>query len=130
MAERAVNEVAGMASASGRGSVVMSLVLAIILAGSVVAGAWQLQGTVSLGLLITGAGLAVAGLLAIFAYMAGFIRIDRQNQTRAFFDGLTDAIGDACVVIDSKSRAVYGNAPFLQLASKAGVSRLVGFDLL
>ena len=62
--------------------------------------------------------------------MGGLIRFDRQNQTRAFFDGLTDAIGDACVVTDGKSRAVYGNAPFLQLASAAGVNRLVGFDLL
>ena len=82
------------------------------------------------GLLITGAVLALAGLFAIFAFMAGLVRFDRQNQTRAFFDGLTDAIGDACVVTDSKSRAIYGNAPFLQLTAAAGVSRLVGFDLL
>jgi two-component system cell cycle sensor histidine kinase/response regulator CckA len=130
MAERGGNEVAGMASASGRGSAVWSLALAIILAGAVGAAVWQLQSAVSLGLLIAGAVLAFAGLFAIFAYMAGFIRFDRQNQTRAFFDGLTDAIGDACVVMDGKSRAVYGNAPFLQLASAAGVKRLVGFDLL
>ncbi len=121
---------AGMASASGRGSVVMSLALAVILAGAVGAGVWQLQDAVSRGLLFTGAALALAGLFAIFAFMAGFIRFDRQNQTRAFFDSLTDAIGDACVVMDAKSRAVYGNAPFLQLASAAGVKRLVGFDLL
>ena len=119
-----------MASASGRGATVWSLALAIILAGAVGAAVWQLQDAVSLGLLIAGAALAFAGLFAIFAYMAGFIRFDRQNQTRDFFDGLTDAIGDACVVMDSKSRAVYGNAPFLQLASAAGVKRLVGFDLL
>ena len=119
-----------MASASGRGAAVWSLALAIILAGAVGAAVWQLQDAVSLELLIAGAALAFVGLFAIFAYMAGFIRFDRQNQTRAFFDGLTDAIGDACVVMDSKSRAVYGNAPFLQLASAAGVSRLVGFDLL
>ena len=34
------------------------------------------------------------------------------------------------MVTDGKSRAIYGNAPFLQLASAAGVNRLVGFDLL
>jgi hypothetical protein len=58
--------------------------LAIILAGAVGAAVWQLQSAVSLGLLITGAVLSFAGLFAIFAYMAGFIRFDRQNQTRAF----------------------------------------------
>jgi two-component system cell cycle sensor histidine kinase/response regulator CckA len=130
MAERGGNEVAGMASASGRGSAAAALVLAVVLAGAVTFTTWQLSAIKSLGILVAGAVLAFIGLLAIFAYMAGFIRIDRQNQTRAFFDGLSDAIGDACVVMDSKSRAVYGNAHFLQLASKAGVSRLVGFDLL
>ncbi|MGB9140833.1 MAG: response regulator [Aestuariivirga sp.] len=130
MAERGGNEVAGMASASGRGSVVLSLSLAVIVAVGVLAAVWQLQDAVSFGLLVTGAVLAFAGLFALLAFMAGLIRFDRQNQTRTFFDGLTDAIGDACVVMDGKSRAVYGNAPFLQLAASAGVSRLVGFDLL
>ena len=130
MAERGGNEVAGMASASGRGAAAAVLALAVILAGAVTFATWQLSAIKSLGLLVAGAVLAFIGLLAIFSFMAGFIRIDRQNQTRAFFDGLTDAIGDACVVMDGKSRAVYGNAHFLQLASKAGVSRLVGFDLL
>ena len=82
------------------------------------------------GFSITGAVLALAGLFSIFAFMAGLVRFDRQNQTRTFFDGLTDAIGDACVVTDGKSRAIYGNAPFLKLTAAAGVGRLVGFDLL
>jgi two-component system cell cycle sensor histidine kinase/response regulator CckA len=130
MAERGGNEVAGMASVSGRGAAAAALALAVVLAGAVTFATWQLSAIKSLGLLVAGAVLAFIGLLAIFSFMAGFIRVDRQNQTRAFFDGLTDAIGDACVVMDGKSRAVYGNAHFLQLASKAGVSRLVGFDLL
>jgi len=130
MAERGGNEVAGMASASGRVSIALSLGLAALLAVAVGAGVWQLQDQVSRGLLITGAVLAFVGLFALFGFMGGLIRFDRQNQTRAFFDGLTDAIGDACVVTDGKSRAVYGNAPFLKLASDAGVNRLVGFDLL
>ena len=106
MAERGGNEVAGMASASGRGSVVLSLSLATILAGAVGAAVWQLQDAVSLGLLIAGAVLAFAGLFAIFGFMAGLMRFDRQNQTRAFFDGLTDAIGDACVVTDKVARGL------------------------
>ena len=130
MAERGGNEVAGMASASGRVSVVLSFSLAALLASAVGAAVWQLQDAVSRGLLYTGAVLALAGLFAIFAFMAGLVRFDRQNQTRVFFDGLTDAIGDACVVTDNKSRAIYGNAPFLKLTAAAGVGRLVGFDLL
>jgi two-component system cell cycle sensor histidine kinase/response regulator CckA len=49
---------------------------------------------------------------------------------RQFYDALADALGDPAVIVDSKGRAVYANAPFLKLASKAGVSRLVGFDVL
>ena len=130
MAEREGNEVAGMVSASGRGSAVLALALAALLAGTVIYAAWNLNAAVSFGLLVAGAGLAFAGLFAIFGFIAGLIRIDRQNQLRAFFEGLADAMGDACVVTDAKSRAVYGNASFLQLAAAAGISRLVGFDLL
>jgi two-component system, cell cycle sensor histidine kinase and response regulator CckA len=130
MAERGGNEVAGMASASGRGRAILSLLLAIILAAAVIAAVWQLKSAISASLLIAGAALAFAGLFAIFGFLAGLIRFDRHNQTRIFFDGLADAMGDACVVMDSKARAVYGNAHFLKLASAAGVSRLVGFDLL
>ncbi len=108
MAERGGNEVAGMASASGRISVALSFSLAALLAAAVGAAVWQLQDTLTRGLLYTGAVLALAGLFSIFAFMAGLVRFDRQNQTRTFFDGLTDAIGDACVVTDSKARAIYG----------------------
>ena len=130
MAERGGNEVAGMASASGRGSAILSLLLAIVLAGAVVAAVWQLKDAIAPWLLVAGGLLSFVGLYAIFGFAAGFIRLESRNQNRAFFDGLTDAIGDACVVMDGKSRAVYGNAAFLHLASAAGVSRLVGFDLL
>ena len=118
---------AGMAS--GRGSAILSLLLAIILAVAVVAGVWQLRDAIASWLLVRRAPL-LAGLYAIFGFVAGLIHFESRSQNRAFFDGLTDAIGDACVVMDGKSRAVYGNAAFLQLAAAAGVSRLVGFDLL
>ena len=84
MAERGGNEVAGMASASGRWSAVLSLSLAVILAGAVIAAVWQLQSAVSFWLLLAGAVLAFAGLLAIFGFLAGLIRFDRQNQTQGF----------------------------------------------
>ncbi len=128
MADRRGNEVAG--TASGRWPAVLSLSLAVILAGAVIAAVWQLQSAISFWLLLAGAVLSFAGLLASFGFLAGLIRFDRQNRNRAFYDGLIDAVGDACVVTDNKSRAVYGNGPFLQLAAAAGGSRLVGFDLL
>ena len=59
MAERGGNEVAGMASASGRVSVVLSFSLAALLAAAVGAAVWQLQDAVSRGLLYTGAVLAL-----------------------------------------------------------------------
>ncbi len=133
MAERGPTErlgAAAKASASGHGYAVLSLAVSVLLAGAVIAAVWVLKSQLSLFLLVIGGPLAFAGLFAIFGYMAGFLRIERRNQTRTFFDGLTDAIGDACVVTDSKSRAVYGNAAYLKLAKAAGVGRLVGLDLM
>jgi two-component system, cell cycle sensor histidine kinase and response regulator CckA len=123
-------EVAGMAPVRSRKFAALSLLLAVVLAGTVIAAAWALSPSISLYLVVSGAVLSFAGLFALFGWMAGLIRFGGQSQTSAFFDGLTDAIGDACVVADGKARAVYGNAPYLKLASEAGVNRLVGFDLL
>ncbi len=123
-------EVAGMASTGGYGAAALSLLLALLIAVAVVCAVWLLKAEVSTWLLVSGALLSFLGLFAILGFLAGIFRFESQNQTRDFFDGLTDAIGDACVVTDSKSRAVYGNAAYLKLAAAAGVSRLVGFDLL
>ena len=123
-------EAAAMAPAQSRSFAALSLLLAAILASGIGAAVWLLATSVSLWLIIAGAVLSFIGLFVLFGVMAGLIHFGSRNQTAVFFDGLTDAIGDACVVTDGKSRAVYGNAPYLQLASAAGVSRLVGFDLL
>ena len=123
-------EVAGMAAVPSRNFAALSLALATLLAAAVLAAAFVLKLQMESWLLIAGATLAFIGLFAVFGWMAGLVKFGGRNHTGAFFDGLTDAFGDACVVTDGKSRAVYGNAPYLQLASSAGVSRLVGFDLL
>ncbi len=123
-------EAAGRASAGGSGYAVLSLAVSILLASFVIATVWVLKSQFSLWLIIVGALLSFAGLFAIFGYLAGFLRFERRNQTRTFFDGLTDAIGDACVVTDNKSRAVYGNAAYLKLVKAAGIGRLVGLDLV
>jgi two-component system cell cycle sensor histidine kinase/response regulator CckA len=124
------DEVAGLGTAPNRGYAVLAVLLAALLAVTVIYESRQLLPYFTPWMLGVGSALAFLGLLAIFAGVAGLISFGKKNQTVAFFDGLTDAVGDACVVTDGKARAVYGNAPYLKLASEAGVSRLVGFDLL
>ena len=82
MAERGGNEVAGMAS--GRGSAILSLLLAIILAGAVIAAVWQLKAAIAPWLLVAGGLLSFAGLYAIFGFVAGLIRFESRSQNRAF----------------------------------------------
>jgi two-component system, cell cycle sensor histidine kinase and response regulator CckA len=123
-------EVAGLAAVPNRNFIALSILLAACLAAAVISAVFVLDLEISRWLLWSGGVLAFLGLFTVFGWMAGLVRLGARNHTTTFFDGLTDAIGDACVVTDGKSRAVYGNAPFLQLASAAGVSRLVGFDLL
>jgi two-component system, cell cycle sensor histidine kinase and response regulator CckA len=81
-------------------------------------------------MLAAGAGFAFFGLISLLAWFTGLIKLPGGDPERQFFDAVTDAISDACVVTDAKGRAVYANAPFLKIASRAGVARLVGFDVL
>lgn len=70
------------------------------------------------------------GLLAVFGWLAGLLKLASRDPDRLFFDSIADAMVDPIVVTDDKGRAIYANAPYLKLASRAGVSRLVGFDVL
>lgn len=74
--------------------------------------------------------LGFLGLVWVFALLlAPFFRAAPEGE-KQFCDALADAILDPAVVIDDKGRAVYANGPYLKLASRAGVSRLIGFDVL
>ena len=77
-----------------------------------------------------GAGLAAIGFFSVLAWMTGSFQLAGTNSERQFFDALTDAVSDACVVTDGRGRAIYANAPYVKMASQAGVARLVGFDVL
>ncbi len=123
-------EVAGSAAGLSRASALVSILLALVLATTVLGSAAVLKLDVGNWLDVAGGVFAFMGLLAVFGALAGIVRLAGKSQTTAFFDGLVDALGDACVVTDSKARAVYGNAAYLKLAAQAGASRLVGFDLL
>ncbi len=111
-----------------------SVALPLALASAVMGGFyWWL----SHGLDISDAALRNAGgvfsFLGIASAFAALFRIFQKRSPeseRQFYDVLVDALGDPAVVLDGKGRAIYANAPYLKLASKAGVSRLVGFDVL
>jgi two-component system, cell cycle sensor histidine kinase and response regulator CckA len=92
--------------------------------------AWELRASLEPFALILGAGFAASGLLAMLAWIAGMLQFAGTTAERPFFDAVADAMGDAAVVTDAKGRAVYANAAFLKLASRAGASRLVGMDVL
>ncbi len=113
-----------------KGWPLLSLLLAVLLALATAAIAWQLRGQVPLWLLAGGALLAFLGLIVLFGLLAGIVHFGPADRDAAFFNGLMDALGDACVVTDQKGRAVYGNAAYLKLASAAGLSRLVGIENL
>jgi two-component system cell cycle sensor histidine kinase/response regulator CckA len=111
-----------------KGWPLLSLFLAILLALVTAAAAWLFNGTVPIWLLAAGAVLSFLGLIVVFGLLAGIIHIGPGDRDQAFFHGLLDAIGDACVVTDAKGRALYGNSAYLKLISAAGLSRLVGIE--
>jgi two-component system cell cycle sensor histidine kinase/response regulator CckA len=119
---------AGPLGGARKGWPLLSLVLAVLLALASAAVAWHLRAAVPIWLLVSGAVLAFLGLVVLFGFIAGIVHIGPGDRNQAFFNGLMDAIGDACVVTDAKGRAVYGNAAYLKLVSAAGLSRLVGIE--
>jgi two-component system, cell cycle sensor histidine kinase and response regulator CckA len=90
----------------------------------------QIQNGLPPWLIGAAAGLGAIGVFSIFGWLTGSIILPGGDSDRQFFDAMTDAMSDACVVTDEKSRAVYANGPYLKIASRAGVGRLVGFDVL
>ena len=111
-----------------KGWPLLSLFLAVLLALVTAGGAWLLKGAVPVWALAMGAVLSFLGLVVLFGLLAGIMHIGPGDREQAFFHGLLDAIGDACVVTDAKGRALYGNSAYLKLISAAGLSRLVGIE--
>jgi hypothetical protein len=107
-----------------------AVALALFLAIAFGYAAWRFQGLIQPWMAALSSGLAVIGLLSLLAWFAGVFSLVGADSDRQFYDAMTDALTDCCVVTDSKGRAVYANAPYLKLASRAGVARLVGFDVL
>ena len=113
---------------SGAGRVLVALVLAAIVAATVVFTLRHLDAAHSRWLLWAGAALAGLGLLSLLALVAGLLRLGGDRKGSTFLDALTSAIGHPLVVTDSDGRTVYANAAYRALASKS--DRLVGLDVL
>jgi two-component system cell cycle sensor histidine kinase/response regulator CckA len=113
------------------GRQLLAVALAVAVAAAVIAAGQRFGDAVNPWLLVIGEVLVFIGLVSLFGVMAGFLRLAKDGKAPStFHDAVVDAVGEPAVVIDDKSRAVYANAAYLKLASDAGVSRLVGFDLL
>lgn len=108
----------------------LALVLALLLAVSVGILAYRLQGQYQLPLLAVAAITSFFGLCFVFFWLAGVIKFVDGDAERQFFDIVSDGLTDAILVTDAKGRGLFANGPYLKLVSKAGGSRLVGFDVL
>jgi two-component system, cell cycle sensor histidine kinase and response regulator CckA len=108
------------------------VLMCLLLVGLALLGyvAWRMSATLEPLALIVGTAFAALGLLAVLAWISGMLQFAGTTAERPFFDAVADAMGDATVVTDAKGRAVYANAAFLKLASRAGASRLMGMDVL
>lgn len=114
----------------GRAGQSIFVVLLFMLAVGAGYAAWLFQSAVQPWMFVLSVALGVIGALGILAWLAGVFHLAGGDADRHFYDAVTDSLGDCCVVTDAKDRAVYANAPYLKLASRAGVARLVGFDVL
>ncbi len=113
-----------------QGRPVLAIVLAIVLAGLVTVVAIRLHGQWATALLVILGVAAFIGLLTVFGALAGFVHFGRLPKQMAFFDGLMDAVGDACVVTDTRGRVIYANAAYRELVDGSGATRLIGVENL
>ncbi|MGE0210240.1 MAG: response regulator [Parvibaculaceae bacterium] len=117
---------AGVQKGPRRPWVVLPIAVALSLgtgyAASRATGAYQLWIVVGLGL------FAFIGLIAIFAALLGVLHIGRLPKQRAFFQGIVDAIGEACAVSDRSGRVVHANTAYAELTAPNG--RLIGVENL
>jgi two-component system, cell cycle sensor histidine kinase and response regulator CckA len=120
----------GRIHATGKWFRVAILLCAVASLIVIASSAWLARGAFELLPLVLGASFALVGMLGLLAWISGMLQFVGSTAERPFFDAVADAMGDAAVVTDTKGRAVYANAAYLKLASKAGASRLVGIDVL
>ena len=112
------------------GRPVLSLMLAVALAITVFFAVQAVGEVVPQAVTIGLSILSLAGLIALFGALAGFVHFGRTPRQKAFFDKLLDAVGEPCVVSDSRGAIIYSNEPYQRLVSQAGRTRLVNLETL
>jgi two-component system, cell cycle sensor histidine kinase and response regulator CckA len=122
-----VRETRQTAPLLGRVPIALAAIMAM---AAVVFIAFSLSDRLEPAALAAGVALSLVGLMAILGWIGGVFGFPQNAERIQFYDNLLDAIGDAAVVTDDKGRAVYSNSAFLSMASQAGASRLVGFEVL
>ncbi len=128
LAQTAPQSSGGVSQRQGRP--VLAIVLAVLLAGLVGVIGLRLHGQWATALLVILGIAAFVGLLTMFGALAGFVHFGRLPKQMAFFDGLMDAVGDACVVTDARGRVIYTNHAYREMIDGSGATRLIGVENL
>ena len=123
-----LEETPGRTAGSARAGLAIMLALLAVLATGFAG--FRLNGFQPNWLLAGGGILAAFGLFALVAWISGLAGFGRVTKHDGLFDGLMDAVGEACLVTDEKGRKVYANSGFLKLASSAGSGRSSSFEFL
>ncbi len=124
---------AGAAAPAGRGVTGRGKFLGVVLvlaalAAATILVALILKGGAADALLVP--ALVTLPCVALAAFFAGHLLHGSGIASTGFAQQLADASGDALVIADDKGRVLHANTAFVQLAAKAGQSRLAGMDVL
>jgi two-component system cell cycle sensor histidine kinase/response regulator CckA len=114
----------------GRGQLLLAILAALVSAAIAIAIAWMFRESAPPWMVAGGALLGGLGLFALVGLLAGFLRIGAAARGGDVNESLLDALGDPCVVTDSRGRPVVSNSPYMKLLAEAGAGRLVGIEYL
>ncbi len=117
-------------SAQGGLRAAFVVALAALVALTVVFGLRDIAPVYPRWIMWSGAALAGLGLLALYALLAGVLRLGSGKSERLFLDALTGAVGHPMVVTDAEGRALYANPAYHDLLNRTGNRRLVPLDVL
>ncbi len=131
MDERGIGEAVNDAPTTtdrGRRRPWVMVALAVVLAAATAYAASRAGTEYAIWIVVGLAAFGFVGLVAIFAALAGLLHFGRLPKQRAFFEGIFDALSEACAVSDRSGRVIYANAAYRVLTAAQG--RLVGVENL
>ncbi|MCA0434199.1 MAG: response regulator [Proteobacteria bacterium] len=122
-------EAGAKAASAGRRARLLGALIGLLAVASAGGLAYGLRGQLPPAWIAATSVLAAIGLFSCLAWIAGLLRF-AGAETSPFLDVVADGFRDPAVLTDRRGLAVYANAPYLTLASKAEARRLVGMDML